>query len=118
MDSDFNRRKILIAAVVLAVIVVGALLVSRGQRSAWRGDSHKNKSNPIIRTSAPAPPAVRASSTNDFSRASASTDHLRAELDQALRERDPRKRLMDFGFTLALLFKQDPEAALAYLRTM
>ena len=25
---------------------------------------------------------------------------------------------MDFGFTLALLFKQDPEAALAYMRTM
>jgi hypothetical protein len=111
MDPEFKRRKILTIAVPLAVMVVVALLF-------WRGNSHGNQPDPSARTSAPTPPAVPANSTNDFRRSSASTARLRAELDQALRERDPRKRSMEFGFILALLFKQNPEAALAYLRTM
>src|SRR5437016_5487865 len=124
MDPENNRRKILIVAVLLAVIVTAALLFSRGRhsmsrgpRSAWRRDSNANKQDSRARLPAPAPAAVPASSTSDSERSSASA-HLRAELDHALGERDPRKRLMDFGSTLALLFKQDPEAALAYLRTM
>src|SRR5438128_463973 len=124
MDTKNNRRKILILAVLLAVIVTAALLfsrgrhsMSRGQRSAWRGDSHGNKPDTSAQTPAPAPAAVTASSTSESKRSSASAQ-LRAGLDHTLGERDPRKRLMDFGFTLALLFKQDPEAALAYMRTM
>src|SRR6266850_2466542 len=117
MDPENNRRKILIVAVLLAVGVTAGLLFSRGQHSAWRGDSHGNKPDLSTRRPAPTPATVSASSTSESKRSSAS-DHLRAELDHALQERDPRKRLMNFGFALALLFKQDPEAALAYMRTM
>src|SRR5207249_1274802 len=76
-----------------------------------------NKPDLSARTPVPAPAAVCANSTGDSERSSASA-RLKADLDQALRERDPRKRLMDFGFALALLFKQDPDAALAYMRAM
>src|SRR5438876_1210207 len=61
MNPENNRQKILIVAVQVAVIVTAALLFSRGQRSAWRGDSHGNKPDLSSRTPAPAPAAVTVS---------------------------------------------------------
>ena len=110
MSKPFSRFWPFVALVLVAV----AVLLWRQGRPRDRASA--KRPTPVTQQTAE-PPAMR-SATKTTPAAAAVDDEMSAALTAALKQADPRERSRQFSELLQRWIQRDPEAVLAYVRTM
>lgn len=106
MSSPVQRRLVVFALVLLLGVLAGWIFF-RSQAPSQPGPTA------AAPTVAPSSPATVSSATS-----SAGSDKWRAALEEARGLREPRARAGEFGRRLQEWIDRDPEAALAYVRSL